>query len=205
MYDDNDNILAIEFLNGSTAYEALSKLKQLDAQGQIHLTEGAVAVRGEDGTVDIKDDVNDARFAGTAGGGMIGLLVGVLGGPFGVLIGGTTGLLVGSLFDLYDQDASDSALSRISSAVGPGQTVVLAQVTEPTNDVIDTAMGELGGTVQRYRLDDVQAEIAAADLAQRRAKREARKALVEERRAQLSDRGHAKIEELKSKLHPATA
>jgi hypothetical protein len=30
----------------------------------------------------------------------MGLLLGILGGPFGLLIGGSTGLMVGSLFDL---------------------------------------------------------------------------------------------------------
>ena len=41
----------------------------------------------------------------------MGLLLGIIGGPFGVLIGGATGLMVGSLFDLAGYEETDSALS----------------------------------------------------------------------------------------------
>jgi hypothetical protein len=46
-------------------------------------------------------------------------------------------------------------------------------VTEPSPDAVDTAMERLDGTVLRRSTDDVEAEIAAAEKAQREAKREA--------------------------------
>jgi hypothetical protein len=69
-------------------------------------------------------------------------------------------------------------------------------------------MERLGGTVVRRPLDDVEAEIAAAEDAQRAAKQEARKRLHEQRREQRKEKVQQKIAELKSKLHvdhPASA
>ena len=54
-------------------------------------------MRDDDGHVDVKSEVGDDPYIGTASGGMIGPLVGIIGGPLGVLIGGATSVLVGSL------------------------------------------------------------------------------------------------------------
>jgi uncharacterized membrane protein len=195
-----DNVLAINFSEDSKAYEALSLLKDLDGQDQVDLAGAAVVVRSEDGRVEIKDDAGDTGYSETATGGVIGLIVGILGGPFGVLIGGATGLLIGSLFDLDDAEETESVLSEISRSVRPGHAALLAEVSEQSPDAVDAAMERLGGSVLRRSLDDVNAEIAAAEDAQAVARREARKRLREERRTQVKDKIREKVEDLKAKL-----
>ena len=59
-------------------------------------------------------------------------------------------------------------------------------------------MARLGGRLLHQGVHGVQAEIAAADEVQRAAKREARKKLHAERRAQLSEEIHEKMEALKA-------
>jgi uncharacterized membrane protein len=196
-----ENVLAVNFGEDSKAYEALSSLKELDDQGQFRLAAAAVVVRGEDGSMVTKDSVGDAGLEGTTTGGIVGLVIGILGGPLGVLIGGATGLLIGSLFDIEDADETESALSDVSRSVRPGRAAVIAQADEQTPEVVDTAMTRLGGSVLRRTVDDVQAEIAAAEDAQRAAAKEARKRLREQRREQTKEKIHAKIDELKAKLH----
>lgn len=196
-----DNVLAISFERDNSAYEALSNLKELDRQGQISLEGASVVVRNEDGQLTVKDEVQDPHLEGTAAGGLIGLLVGILGGPFGVLIGGGTGLLVGSLFDMDDMADEGSALAVISDTIRPGQTVVLAAVSEQSDDVIDNAMERLDGRVVRRSVADVEAELSAADEAQRAAKREARAKLRAEHRQHTSDEVHTKVDALKAKVH----
>jgi uncharacterized membrane protein len=195
------NVVAVTFADDSKAYDALTAIKELDSQGQIELVGGAVVARGEDGRVDARDVIGEGGLAGTATGGVIGLLIGILGGPLGVLIGGATGLLVGSLFDLDDEDDTRSALTDISKTVQVGRDALLAEVIEQSPEVIDTAMTRLNGAVLRRPLADVEAEIAAADEAQRAAKKAARKHLHEQRKAQFRERVHEKIEALKAKLH----
>ena len=203
-YFSPDNVLVVTFGEDAekdqNAYQALTDLKQLDSQGQIEIAGAAVVMRDPDGRVDVKSEVGDAPYAGTASGGIIGLLLGIIGGPLGVLIGGTYGVLVGSLFDIDEVATTESVLGEISKQVQPTRTAVLAQVNEQSPEVIDTAMARLGGQVMRRPVFEVEQEIAAAQDAQRKAEREARKELRKARVEKTKDDAHAKVEELKSKL-----
>jgi uncharacterized membrane protein len=202
------NVLTINFTEDGDAYQALTTLKELDDQDQVKLEGAAVVLRHEDGSIAIKDEVGDIGYEGTATGGVVGLIVGILGGPIGVLLGGATGVLIGSLFDMDDLDETESVLSEMSRTVRVGYPAVVAAVDEQSPEVIDAAILRLNGTVLRLPLADVEAEIAAAEEAQRAAKNEARKKLREARREERKEKVQAKIAELKAKLHidrPVTA
>src|SRR4051794_7735468 len=196
-----ENVLTLNFAEDGDAYEALTALKELDEQSQVSLEGAAVVMRHEDGTIAIKDEVGDIGYEGTATGGIVGLIVGILGGPIGVLLGGATGVLIGSLFDMDDLDETDSVLSEMSRTVRVDHPAVVAEVDEQGPEVIDAAIQRLNGSVLRLPLADVEAEIAAAEEAQRAAKKEARKQLHEARQKDLKEKVEAKIAELKSKLH----
>ena len=124
-----ENILAITFDENQNAYEALTKLKELDDQEQVGLSASRGGrAEGRAARIDIKDEVGDVGWEGTATGGVIGLLIGVIGGPLGILLGGATGLLYGSLFDLADSDETESVLTDVARSVTVGQLTLLAQV-----------------------------------------------------------------------------
>jgi uncharacterized membrane protein len=196
------NVISVAFEEDSNAYTAMTALKQLDAQGQLSVEAAALVARGDDGRIVVKDQVGDVAPLGAASGGTLGVLLGILGGPLGVLLGGSYGLLVGSLFDLGEAEESESVLGQISTSVKPGRTALLAQVTEQSPEVVDTAMARLGGTVLRRSVDDVEGEMAAAEQAQREAKHEANKELWRGRREHTKEQAHAKVQELKGKLVP---
>ena len=196
----SENVIVVSFAEDSSAYEAFTNLKELGEQRQVSIKGAAVVQRGEDGHIVIKDSV-ESQHSGTTTGGLIGLLVGILGGPCGVLIGGATGLLIGSLYDSEDVEQTESVLAGISSAIRPGHTAVLAELEEQSDDVVDQAMAPLGGTVMRRTLADVEAEIAAAEHAARAAKREARKQLLETRGSRAKDEIRRIVDALKSRAH----
>jgi uncharacterized membrane protein len=208
-YFSPDNVLVVTFgddpEHDTNAYQALTDLEQLDSQGQIKIAGAAVITRDPDGRVDVKSEVGNDPYVGTASGGTIGLLLGIIGGPLGVLLGGTYGALVGSLFDIDDVATTESVLGEISKQVQPTRTAVLAQVNEQSPEVIDTAMARLGGQVMRRPVFEVEQEIAAAQEAQRKAEREARSELRKARLEKSREDAHAKVEELKSKLHRSKA
>jgi uncharacterized membrane protein len=194
------NVIAVAFGEDANAYAALTKLKELDSQGQIAVDEAVVVERAADASLTVKDRTGSVQLAGTAGGGLTGLLVGVLGGPLGVLIGGPTGMLIGSLFDLDEAERVETTLGEIAKSIQPERTAVLAVVTEPSAEVVDAAMASFGGTVTRRSVADVEAEIAAVEQAQRAAGREARQELMRARRDQTREAAHAKVEALKANL-----
>jgi uncharacterized membrane protein len=198
------SVIAVSFEEDRNAYNALTSLKELDSQRRVGVEEAVVVARGEDGQVVEKDRVASTSLSGMAGGGLMGVLLGIIGGPLGMLIGGTTGLFVGSLFDISDVEETESALGEISGSVKIGHTALLAVVAEQSPEVVDATMSGLGGTVLRRSVADVEAEIAAAEEAQRKAKREARKELLRGRHEHNKAAVEAKIEELKAKLRRGT-
>lgn len=196
-----ENVIAVAFGTDSSAYEAMTKLKELESQDQIDIKGVAVVTRDADGRIEEKDAVGGDSWGGTASGGMIGLLIGILGGPLGILIGGATGLLVGSAFDFTEDDDTESVLGAIANSIEVGRTGLIADVDEPSPEVIDSAMERLGGSVLRKSADEVESEIAAAEDAQRAARREARKQLREAKQARTRAQVQSNLDALKAKLH----
>src|SRR4051812_50211236 len=94
-----ENVIAVNFGDDTEAYKAMTLLKELDEQRQVVLGGAAVIVRGEDGQIEMKDEVGDTDYEGTATGGIVGGLIGVLRGPpRGFFSGGPPGLLWSPFF-----------------------------------------------------------------------------------------------------------
>ena len=93
---------------------------------------------------------------------------------------------MGSLFDEDDVDVTESALAEISKSIKVGSPVLLADVSEEDPVAIDAVMANLGGTILRRRAADVEAEVAAAEDAQREAKKRARTELREARQKKMA-------------------
>ena len=78
-----ENVVIVRFTEPSKAYQALSVLKECDANGRIGLQSAAVVERTPTGELRITDGADNVGLVGTASGSLIGMLVGVLGGPVG--------------------------------------------------------------------------------------------------------------------------
>lgn len=78
---------------------------------------------------------------------------------------------------------------------------MLAEVDGQSDDVVDRVMARPGGTVLSRSVDDVEAEIAAAEHAERAAKREARKRLLEMRRSRAKEEIRRIVDALKARAH----
>jgi uncharacterized membrane protein len=82
-----ENVVVVRFTEPSKAYQALSVLKECDAEGRIGLESAAVVERTAQGELRIPESADNVGLVGTASGSLIGMLVGVLGGPVGALVG----------------------------------------------------------------------------------------------------------------------
>jgi uncharacterized membrane protein len=197
----SENVVVVRFTEPSKAYQALSVLKESDAEGRIGLESAAVVERMASGELRIPESADNVGPVGTASGSLIGMLIGVLGGPVGVLLGWGTGALTGSLFDIDHAVTSDEALTVLGRAIPPESTAVIASVDESAVEVIDGEMSKLGGEVTRRSVDEVRIELDAAEDAAEAAAHEARRTVREQRKAKF----HADVEEhvgkAKEKLH----
>jgi len=197
----DENIIVSTFSDDSTAYEALARLKQLAAEDQVDLHDGAVVERAQDGTLHLRDEAGDEdEGLATLTGGTIGLLIGILAGPLGVLLGGAMGLLAGAIIDADDVEETDSVLEHIARSIGNGETAVIADVGESGPAPVDGAMAALDGRLARYAREHVEAEIAGAEEAAHEARVKARKELRHQRREATVEKVQAKLRELRERL-----
>jgi uncharacterized membrane protein len=181
------NVVVIGFTEPSKAYQALSVLKSCDADGRIALESAAVVERTAEGALNVPESADNDEFVGMASGSLVGMLIGVLGGPVGMLLGWGGGAMMGGAFDLDRAVTSDEALTVLGTAIPAGSTAVIANVEEPAVEVIDGEMAKLGGEVTRRPVGDVMAELDAAEAAADAAAREARKVVRQQHKAEFDE------------------
>jgi uncharacterized membrane protein len=196
-----ENVVVVGFTEPSKAYQALSVLKECDADGRIGLESAAVVERTAAGELRYPESADNVGPVGVASGSLIGMLVGVLGGPVGVLLGWGAGAMMGGAFDVDRAVTSDEALTVLGQAIPPGSTAVIASVEEPAVEVIDGEMKNLGGEVTRRSAGEVMGELEAAEDAADAAAHEARRAIREQRKAKFSAGAEERKGKLKEKLH----
>ena len=196
-----ENVVVVRFTEPSKAKEALTVLKQCDKEGRVSLESVAVVERTDKGELRMLDEWENVGPIGIAGGSLLGMLIGVLGGPVGVLLGWGAGAVVGGSFDVDRATESDEALTVLARAIPPGAAGVVASIEEPAVEVVDAEMGMLGGEVTRRSVVDVVAELGAAHEAAAVAAREARRTVREQRKADMHADLTDNVVKLKEKLH----
>lgn len=194
------NIIAVSFEDGSKAYQALSELKGAGLEGRVDVLAAIIAARDEQGRLDVPEGGDFIGGAATWGGSLIGLLIGVIGGPVGMLFGWTGGLLVGGAFDIRRAERSESVLGEMSRSIPDGGTAIVAEVNEYAVEVVDKLMAELGGVVYRRDAEVVRAELEIAEDAYRKAQKEADRAAHERKKAELHQKVEDRLATVKEKL-----
>jgi uncharacterized membrane protein len=196
-----ESVVVVRFDDATKAHDAWAVLKQCDADDRINLKSAAMVQRTSDGTLHTIEDWDKLGPVGAVGTGLIGMLIGILGGPVGMLLGWGAGATLGGAFDIDRALTSDEALTVLGTAIPAGSTAILADVEEFAVEVIDGEMKKHDGVVTRLPVGEVLAEVATAEDAADAAAREARRTVREKRKAEF----HADITEgvakVKEKLH----
>jgi len=194
------NVVSISFADQSKAYQAFTELKNLSAAGAISVDSAAIVVRDKDGAVSFPDGIDEVTGAGFAGGGLIGMLVGVLGGPLGMLLGWGSGALIGGAFDASRATATDEVVAEFSRALPVDSTAVIAEIAEPSEAAVNELVAQLGGTVIRRPVDEVVAELTAAEAAAEAAQAEAHRVMREQKREERKEALEERWESFKSRF-----
>jgi uncharacterized membrane protein len=141
-------ILAVAFDNETKAYAGTAALTELEREGSISLFVEAVVVKHADGTATIKhgdDEAPVGALTGAAGRGLLGLL----GGPTGVAIGSMPGVSLGGLPDLDDERAGREFVDETVQLLTPNKVAVIAEIEEDWTTPVDTIIEALGGVIVR--------------------------------------------------------
>ncbi len=191
-----DYIAVVTFDDNSKTYEAASKLEGRD----LGIVSAALVERDADGKVRIPESGDWDAGVATAGGSVIGLLIGVLGGPIGMLLGLTGGAAIGALVDIDRADSGDSIVERFAKLVPDGRNALVLQTDEDDFGPLDAAVAELGGSIARTPLSDVLDELEAQQQAADDAAAAARKALREEKHEDHKREWQERVDSLKAKF-----
>ena len=208
-----DRMLVAVFDNEARAYEGKKALLQLDGEGSISVYGYAVLAKAADGSTTLKQG-DDVGPLGTLAGTALGSLIGLLGGPAGMAIGAASGLAAGATVDLHNARISDDFIDDVNKVLLPKRVAVVAEIEEDWTTPVDTRMEQIGGTVFRRALSDVEdtvddEDIAAikADMAQLKAEhaqaRADRKAKLQERINQLDSKLQAHLQKAKEQREAA--
>ena len=197
-----ERMLVVVFDNEKKAYEGKTALRQLEAEGDLTIYQGAVILKHADGTVTVKQ-IDDSAPVGTLTGTAVGSLIGLLGGPVGMVVGAAAGMGIGVYHDADTLRVGEDYVDDVSKSLTPNKVAVVAEVDEAWTAPVDARMEALGGNVFRRALWAVQEQV-------RREEIDAMKADVAEFKSEIS-KAHAerkakiqkKIDQLDAKIEAA--
>jgi uncharacterized membrane protein len=158
-----DRMLVVVFDSESKAYDGKSALQQLAKEGSIGLYAYAVISKNADGTSSVKQG-DDAGPLGTLLGTSFGTLIGALAGPAGAAVGAAAGMSFGMGADMANIGVGADFLDDVSKALGSNKVAVVAEVEEEWTTPVDTRMEQIGGTVYRRSVADVQDKVDEENL-----------------------------------------
>lgn len=159
-------IIIMNFDIESKSYQAFSEIKKMQAERQLKGEQMAVVTHVNDGQHQFK--INDfIYFTGnnhTSKDSMIGMLVGILGGPLGILFGWFAGSMYGASKDAKEIQEAQTVFEHVIQKIDEGQTGLLLIAEEEDNRPLNQlVMFDLGGEITRLDLEEVQQEINDAN------------------------------------------
>ncbi|MGY3749817.1 DUF1269 domain-containing protein [Vagococcus acidifermentans] len=158
-------VLIINFDMESLSYQAFSEIKKLHAQRAIVGEQMAIIHQKNDNShqFEIKDFIDFTGNNHTAKDSTIGMLVGILMGPLGLLLGWFAGSMIGSYRDAKEIRTANSVFEHLVKNICPGQTGVILIAEEEDNRPLNHIIFDnLGGHIVRLDYDDVASEMSDA-------------------------------------------
>jgi uncharacterized membrane protein len=149
-----NKVLVAVFDNEVKARTALAALESLADADTIRLNASAIVSKSPGGAITVNradEPAPDSTFGATA----VGVLIGMLAGGVGLVVGATTGLIVGGLADMYYLDVGRGFLAEVERTLEPGKAAVVAQLYEENTAPVDKRIAEIGGVAFRQPVGDV--------------------------------------------------
>ncbi|EJR49091.1 hypothetical protein IIM_03870 [Bacillus cereus VD107] len=153
--------VVLTFQEDMQSYKTFSVIKKLHLEQQLKVDQIAVIKRKIDGELSVEDFIDITGADKTNRGGLIGMFVGILGGPFGVLLGGLIGSTIGIFQDKKEITHAYSVFENTLKSIKPGKTGVIVIVEEQTEDTLNNLVQEGNGKIDRYLEATLRSEIEA--------------------------------------------
>ena len=123
-------VVVAAFRHEDAASRILEEMRQQERYGYLGVENAAAVTKGEDGKLHIKETGDTSVTAGALTGGGIGLVLGLLAGPAG-LVAAAGGAAIGALAASGDAGFPDERLRQLGDRLEPGMSAVVVLVDGP--------------------------------------------------------------------------
>ena len=191
------NVIVAVFNKESEGYQAITELKNA-GQGEGWIVTEAALVKKEGEALKVLDryDTGITSSDDTFRGGLVGMCIGILGGPIGMLIGGSYGALVGASIDTVDAIDTASMIEQIAGKLDDTMVALVALAGEDAPDALDAKLSQFDAVIARFDAAVVAQEVDKA----REMEKEMHRLAKLELRQQRKEENKVKIEEKRAKL-----
>lgn len=136
---NDPTLIAVKFDEPLMAQEMLLAFARLAKQHYIDIEDAAMVFKDDDAKIRLRQTRDVMPGQGAASGGWVGALVGIIGGPLGVLAGGALGAAAGGLFaKLRDVGIDDDHMREMGEQLARGSAALFVLLNE--YDVTAVAM-----------------------------------------------------------------
>jgi uncharacterized membrane protein len=121
----DSTLIAIKFDEPLYAQEMLLAFARLVKRGSVEMEDAAIVTKEDDGKIRLRQTRDVMPAQGAASGGWVGALVGIIGGPVGMLAGGALGAAAGGLFaKLRDVGIDDDQMREMGDRLAKGDAAL---------------------------------------------------------------------------------
>lgn len=196
-----ENVKIAVFKVESEAYQAMTEIKNNLVNENYILSQMAL-IKKENGKIILKDafDTGVETTDDTKMGGVIGGLLGIIGGPLGMIFSGSIGSLIGTAIDEKDNADNFSIIEKVCTIIPEGETAIIALVQEIKPVMFDKDIAEYDSAVITFDAAEVAEEVERDREIQRQIEKDARQKAREKKKEEYKEKLEKKKEEIKNQF-----
>ncbi len=146
------NLVAVAYHDPGRAEHALEIVRVLGEEHALVIHDAAIAVKRDDGSVELRQSRELAVGEGIVSGGAIGLLLGlVVAVP---VVGAVVGLAGGAGYAAFDKGISNDRMRELGATLAPGHALLFALVSEADWALLGERLAPFAGEIVTSEIDD---------------------------------------------------
>jgi uncharacterized membrane protein len=144
-------LVVLAFDAETDARAALDSIRKLEHQGLIQLEDTAVIVHGQDGKMQVTNEVSGTTETGAVGGALIGGLLFFAFPLAGLAVGALAGAGIGAALD---RGVDGKFVKDVQTQLAPGKSALFLVIRRANQAAALAAMRQFSGSVIQTTLDD---------------------------------------------------
>ncbi len=153
--ETNATMFAIRFDHPLKAQECLMAMLRIAGDEVIRIEDAAIVDKDSNGKIRLRQSKDVNAGQGATSGGLYGSLIGIIGGPIGMLAGGALGAAAGGLWGkLRDIGVDDDHMKDMGERILPGENLLFLLLHDIKRERVCREMKRFDGMLFESTADD---------------------------------------------------